>query len=398
MHDGTKPHDSKRLIFWAISLILVSFNLRTIFPSFGALMPEIREALHLSSTLVSIITTLPVLCLGLFAPFAPKLAQDLTIERTIYIALLLLASGIYIRGLNGLTGLVIGTIIAGASIAIINVLLPSLIKRDFSKFTGLMSGLYAMALLGGTAVSAGMTIPLQHFFQGSWSKALSCWSIPAILTCIIWYKQFPKNTVRSKILTPKIRGLLHCKLAWQVTIFMVLQSMYSFSVFGWLAPFLRDRGIAAIDASLIVSISIFLQTIACFLAPMIATRLPHQSWFNIVVVLLTLVGFLGCLAAPISSIIIWAVILGLGQGALTSIAMTMIVLRSESTFVAAKLSSMVQSIGFGIGAFGSLFIGLIYRSPNHFIQVEIFLVCIAILLLYFGFKAGQQRYVSTYTD
>lgn len=384
----------KTLIFWACSLILVAFNLRTIFPSFGALMPEIRQSLNLSSGLASLITTLPVLCLGLFAPFAPKLAQKLGIERTIFIIMFVLTIGILLRGTGELSGLLIGTILAGGAIAIINVLLPSLIKRDFSQSIGLMSGLYAMALLGGAAIAAGTTLPLQQFFHGDWSSALAIWVVPAILAWLFWLFQYPQHSVPLKIIAPKIRGLWQCKLAWQVTLFMVLQSMYSFTVFGWLSPFLRDRGIAVFDASLIVSSSIFLQTIACFLAPVIATRLPHQSWFNVVVVLLTVIGFIGCLMAPLHTIWLWAVILGLGQGALTSIAMAMIVLRSENTHVAAQLSSMVQSVGFGFGAFGPLMVGLLYQSPGHFIKVEIFLACVALALIYVGFKAGQDRYVS----
>lgn len=158
----------KTLIFWACSLILVAFNLRTIFPSFGALMPEIRQSLNLSSGLASLITTLPVLCLGLFAPFAPKLAQKLGIERTIFIIMFVLTIGILLRGTGELSGLLIGTILAGGAIAIINVLLPSLIKRDFSQSIGLMSGLYAMALLGGAAIAAGTTLPLQQFFHGDY--------------------------------------------------------------------------------------------------------------------------------------------------------------------------------------------------------------------------------------
>lgn len=385
---------TKSLFLWAFGLILIAFNLRTIFPSFGALMPEIQKSLHLSKGWIALMTTLPILCLGIFSPLAPKFSEKLGIERTIFLVMLALLLGIILRGMGQTGSLLFGTILAGGAISIINVLLPSLIKRDFPKMIGIMSGLYAMALLGGAAFAAGITIPLEHVLKGDWTIALSFWAVPAIVAIIFWLIQSPKYTTTNNQCVVRVKGLWTCKLAWHVTMFMVLQSMSSFTIFAWLALFLRDRGLSALEASMIVSISILLQTIASFLAPIIATRLKHQSWFNTVVVIMTAIGFLGCLIASLKSVWLWSIILGIGQGALTSISMAMIVLRSENTHVAAKLSSMVQSIGFSVGAFGPLLIGLVYRSPNHFISVEIALIVISVALLYFGFKAGRNLYVS----
>ncbi|ESK40074.1 hypothetical protein P256_00513 [Acinetobacter nectaris CIP 110549] len=365
--------------------------LRTIFPSFGALMPEIKSSLHLSGGLVTLVTTLPILCLGIFAPLAPKLSEKLGIEKTILFVMIVLVVGIILRGVGKTED---GTILAGGAISIINVLLPSIIKRDFPEIIGLMSGLYAMALLGGAAFSAGITIPLEHIFNNSWTLAITMWAIPAGGAIVFWLFQSPKHIIKNHQTVPNVSGLWQCKLAWHITIFMVLQSMSSFTIFAWFALFLRDRGISSLEASLVVSISILLQTVASFVAPLIATKLKHQSWFNIAVVIMTLIGFLGCLIAPLKLIWLWSIILGIGQGALTSISMALIIFRSENTHVAAKLSSMVQTVGFGLGAFGPLIIGFVYRSPNHFLLVEVVFILIFLGLIYFGFKAGKDLYVS----
>ncbi|WP_175107650.1 MFS transporter, partial [Pararobbsia alpina] len=184
-----------------------------------------------------------------------------------------------------------------------------------------------------------------------------------------------------------------CPLAWQVTIFMVLQSMLSFTVFGWLAPILRDRGVPAGHAGLVVSVSVILQTLACLVAPGMAAKLPNQRVLNAVVVVLAVSGFLGCLFAPLSTLWFWAVVQGIGQGALTSIALTLIVLRSRNAHIAAELSGMVQGVGYGVGAAGPLLVGVLHGWTGNFDSVGWMFAAVGVAAIVFGFLAGRARYV-----
>ena len=383
-----------RSFFLACSIVLVALNLRTAFPSLGAVLSDIRISLGLTAAATSALTTLLVLCLGVFAPLAPYLARKAGAERTIFVLMAALSAGIWLRGNGNIYGLLAGSAVVGSAIAIINVLVPGLIKRDFSTSTGLIAGLYSMALLSGAAMAAGLTLPLQRLLGGGWATALALWSLPAAVAGACWSLQVPKGRAVPRLAALKVKGVWRCTLAWQLTLFMALQSMYSFTVFGWLAPFLQGRGLAPLEASVIVCSSILLQTIACLAAPLIATRLPNQSWFNVVVVLLTTIGFLGCLSAPVQQIWFWAGMQGIGQGALTAIAITMIVLRSDNAQVAAELSSMVQGVGYGIGATGPLVVGLLYDPYMGFEQVECFLAAVGGALLYFGYTSGRRRFVS----
>lgn len=149
-----------------------------------------------------------------------------------------------------------------------------------------------------------------------------------------------------------------------------------------------------LESSVIVSSSILLQMVACLFGPLIATRLPSQSWFNVVVVVLTTVGFLGCLSAPLDTVWLWGGVQGIGQGALTSIAITMIVLRSANAQVAAELSSMVQGVGYGLGALGPLLVGVLYTPVIGYAHVEIFLSGVGVAMLYFGYTSGRRRLVA----
>ena len=156
-----EPHRSKSTmvrVLLGASLVLIAFNLRPVFSSASALLPEIRDVLGLSSTGASLLTTLPVVCLGLFSPLAPRLAQRIGTERTLLAVIVLVALGTALRGLSSIPLLFLGTALAGAAIAVGNVLLPGLVKRDFPDRAALMTGCYTMALCAGAASAAAAAI------------------------------------------------------------------------------------------------------------------------------------------------------------------------------------------------------------------------------------------------
>lgn len=389
-----------RQIVLGASLVLIAFNLRPLFSSFGAVLPEFLHSTGLSAASASLITTLPVLCLGVFAPLAPMLSRRFGTERTILALMALLSAGVALRGLGavgayGIGMVLLGTALAGASIAVINVLLPGLVKRDFSHRTGLMTGLYTMALCAGAAAAAGLTLPLERWLGNSWPAALAVWAAPAALVALLWLPQVPRQRASSHLAGERVRGLWRCPLAWQVTLFMVLQSMLSFSVFGWLAPALRERGVEGASAGMIVSVSVLVQTVACLIAPPLAARSRDQRLINAIVVILAVGGFLGCLFAPLTQVWFWAVVQGLGQGSLTSVALTLIVLRSQDARVAAQLSSMVQGVGYGFGAAGPLLVGLLHGWTHGFGAVGIFFALVGVCAVLTGLGAGRNLHVRT---
>src|SRR3546814_11936800 len=93
--------------------------------------------------------------------------------------LVLLVIGTALRGYGGIPALFAGTALAGASIAVGNVLLPSLVKRDFAQHAATMTGLYTMALCGGGATAAALPLPIHHVFQDLWAVSLSPWALRA---------------------------------------------------------------------------------------------------------------------------------------------------------------------------------------------------------------------------
>ena len=263
------------------SLVLIAFNLRPLFSSLSVLLPEMMQATGLSSAGASLLTTLPVVCLGIFAPFAPRLAQRYGAERTLLGVMALLALGTALRGFGSVPILFAATFVAGAAIAVGNVLLPGLVKRDFPDSMALMTGLYTMALCAGAAAASGLTLPIEHYVAGSWSTALAVWAVPAFAVLLLWTPQAFASRHRASHSGFRVTGLWRDRLAWQVTLFMGLQSALAYSIFGWLAPILRERGFDATAAGAIVSVSVMAQVVACLaVLAVVVHRSPTLARFS----------------------------------------------------------------------------------------------------------------------
>ncbi|WP_308908374.1 CynX/NimT family MFS transporter [Pseudomonas canadensis] len=391
------PPVVSRLWLLLCGLVLVALNLRPALSSLSPLLNDVSTSLGLSAAKAGLLTTLPVLCLGLFAPLAPILARRFGAERVVLGILLTLAAGILLRSSFGEVGLFAGSLIAGASIGIIGVLLPGIVKRDFAKQAGTMTGVYTMALCLGAALAAGATVPLSHYFGDSWNIGLGFWIAPALLAALFWLPQVGQKHGAHRV-AYRVKGLLRDPLAWQVTLYMGLQSSLAYIVFGWVPSILISRGLSPTEAGLALSGSIIVQLLSALTAPWLATRGKDQRLAIVVVMVLTLGGLFGCLYAPIDGLWGWAILLGLGQGGTFSLALTLIVLRSRDAHVAANLSSMAQGIGYTLASLGPLAVGLIHDWTGGWAATGWVFALIGLGAIVAGLGAGRAKYVGVSSE
>jgi MFS transporter, CP family, cyanate transporter len=380
-----------------LGLVLVAMNLRPALSSLSPLLNDVSASLGLSAAKAGLLTTLPVLCLGLFAPLAPLLARRFGAERVVLGILLTLAAGIILRSSLGETGLFAGSLIAGASIGIIGVLLPGIVKRDFAKQAGTMTGVYTMALCLGAALAAGATVPLSHYFGDSWNMGLGFWIVPALVAALFWLPQVGQKHGAHQV-AYRVKGLLRDPLAWQVTLYMGLQSSLAYIVFGWVPSILISRGLSATEAGLALSGSIIVQLLSALTAPWLATRGKDQRLAIVVVMLLTLGGLFGCLFAPLEGLWGWAILLGLGQGGTFSLALTLIVLRSRDSHVAANLSGMAQGIGYTLASLGPLAVGVLHDWTGGWGATGWVFGVIGLGAIIAGLGAGRALYVGVASE
>ncbi len=377
----------------AIGLVAVAFNLRDLFASMGTLLAEASRGDGLSALGASLVTMLPVLCLGIFAPLAPPLARRLGTEWTVMLALAAIALGTGMRGLAPASALFAGSILAGLGIAVANVLLPGIIKRDFADRTAGAMGLYSMLLCVSGTLGAGVSAPLMNALGGSWRAALGFWAWPALAAAVIWLPQLARRNGADRGGHGAVRGLWRNGLAWQVTLFMAFQSAGFYAGLGWLPELLRERGLGTQQAGYVMSVSIFLQIVAALAAPPLAARGRDQRLATLASMLITAAGIAGYFYGPMSGIWLWAALLGLGQGAAFAVALTLIVLRASDAQVAAQLSSMVQTVGYIVAAFGSLIAGMVYDWTGGWGALALLFFALVVVGAISGWGAGRSELI-----
>ena len=341
-----------------MALLLVSFNLRPAVTSLGPVLPEVMRSTGLSTAGASLLTTLPALCFGLFAPVAPALARRFGIERTVLAMMLGLAAGTLLRWAEVPMALFAAAILSGASIGVVNVLLPGLVKRDFSDRVALMTGLYSMMLSIGAAGASGSSAPLAIAFH-SWGLSLGIWAAPALIAALALIPVLPLDFRPAE--RRRLPSLWRNPLAWQVTLLMGFQSATTYCAFGWLPPILRARGMDPVAAGLVLSVSVLVQVAATLGGAPVAQLFRDQRLPAVLSITVGSIGFLGCLWLPLGFVWPSAVVMGLGQGAVFSMALSIIVLRAPDTATAAQLSGMAQAVGYVIAAAAPFLVGLAHQ-------------------------------------
>jgi len=254
-----------------------------------------------------------------------------------------------------------------------------------------------MALCLGAAMAAGATVPLSHHFTDSWALGLGFWVVPALVAAVFWLPQVGKKQGAHHA-AYRVRGLLRDPLAWQVTLYMGLQSSLAYIVFGWLPSILIGRGLTPTQAGLVLSGSVIVQLASSLAAPWLATRGKDQRLAIVVVMLLTLGGLFGCLYAPIEGLWGWAILLGLGQGGTFSLALTLIVLRSRDAHVAANLSGMAQGIGYTLASMGPFAVGLVHDWTGGWTALGWIFGVIGLGAIVAGLGAGRSLFVQVESE
>lgn len=355
----------RRLLPFLALMILVALNLRPALSSMAPMLVRIQQDLGLSGLAIGVLTTLPVLCLGLFAPLAPWLTRLLGAERTLSVALLVLGIALVVRANSHPLPLYLGTLGVGAAIGIAGTLLPALVKRELAQGADLVTGVYTMALCLGGALGAGFSVPLAELF-GSWRLALGSWAGLAFIALLAWRLHIPHPRPERPALPrrgPKLR-LTRQALAWQVTGYMGSQSALAYIVFGWLPTLLQRRGMDEAAAGWLLAASVMGQLVTALGAPWLARLGRDQRPTILALLACTAAGVLVLLQAPLEWRWWGAMLLGLGQGGSFSMALTLIVLRSANSQLAGQLSSMAQGIGYSIAATGPLLVGILIEYSD----------------------------------
>lgn len=377
-----------------LGIILVATNLRAPITSVGPLSSIISKELSLSGAQAGLITTIPLLSFALISPLAPKLAKRYGIERTIFASLILLIIGMSIRYIPSIPTLFLGTMLLGCAIAVSNVLLPGLVKKEFYQQGGFVTGLYSVSMSLSGAIASGVSIPLINNFGLSWNQSLSLWALLAGIAFIGWLPQIKKKQVIATTEhTEQEVNLWKSPLAWSVTLFMGIQSLIFYVLVAWLPTMLISQGMPTGKAGGMLSLLQVTLLPVSFIMPMIIEKRDNQCSLAVLSFVLFFLGISGLFFTQTLIIAVSVISLGIAGGVAFSLSMMFFNLRTSNAHEASELSGMAQSVGYLLAATGPFLFGLLHDTTNNW-QISLFLLLImTVILLFVGLKAGKKEVV-----
>ncbi|WP_145414237.1 CynX/NimT family MFS transporter [Paenibacillus xylanexedens] len=364
--------------FYLFALFIAALNLRPIITSVASIMSMIQSELGISALTASLLTTLPVLCMGLFAPAATTLSQRIGLERTIFISLLLITLATALRSVDpSVTILIVTALVGGIGISLAGPLLSSFIKKYFPASPGIVS-IYSVSMTIGAALASGLTIPIYTQRQHNLSLALSCWAILGIVAVLFWVGLIRKNKPSSSR-TERVKLPLGNKKAIQFTLFFGFMASMFYSLTAWISPIALSFGYSSQSAALLLTVFTLIQVPVALLIPNLVNRSGKIKLWLVLCSVSELIGLVLLLSPmPMLPAVIF---LGIGAGGLFPLALMLPIMATNTAEEAGTWSAMSQMGGYIMGAFGPLIIGWIFDLSGHFYGSIMAMLVIVLLMI-----------------
>lgn len=420
--------------------MLVASNLRPVIASVPPLVDRLVAVFGLSSVAAGALTTLPVVCMGLFAPTAALAARRFGDATVLTGAMGLIAVGAAVRAVGGLVGLYGGTAVAGIGIAVAGTLLPTFVRSRTPDRIGPITGIYTATLIFGAFVASGLTEPLREALGWSPQAVLAVWTLPAVVALAVWlFTPRPPSAASSgppagaapsdRVVAPaevasapetapqpepaslpacaatsatafeavvadQARGPWRSRAAWLGTLFMGGQSLLFYGTLAWLAATYTSLGMSARQAGLLLAVFSATQVVTALAMPVLAHRAGNvRPWIAVSVGLTTAGLALVALVPAVSPVApwAWAALLGLGMGGNLSLALTVVTQSAPTPAAASAYSGMAFFVGYLLAAVGPVAAGALRDATGGFTAVFATLAVLGVVTLALGLAAGRTR-------
>jgi len=388
------PAGKQRALLIA-GILLIATSLRVTFTGAAPLLDAIRTDYALTTAQTGLLTTLPLLAFALISPLAAGLARRIGMERSLMIALLLIIAGIALRSLPSAALLFGGTAVIGCGIALGNVLLPGLIKRDFPGQVAKLTGAYSLTMGAAAALGSALVVPVALSGAG-WHGALLMLMVFPLLALLLWLPQWRQRPAGSLSGSRALqsRGIWRSTLAWQVTLFMGINSLIYYVIIGWLPAILQSHGYSETEAGSLHGLLQLATAAPGIVVPLILLRLKDQRGVAGLSALMCAVSSAGLWFMP-DLAVMWTLIFGFGSGATMILGLTFIGLRASSAHQAAALSGMAQSVGYLLAACGPPLMGKIHDANGDWRIPLLACGLVSVVMAICGILAGRDREITS---
>jgi MFS transporter, CP family, cyanate transporter len=382
-----------RVISYSVfAFFLLAANLRPALTAVGPLLGAIRASLGLSGTSAGLLPTLPLLIFAGFSPFA-RLGNVFGIERTLAGCLALIVAGVALRSAGSIAALFGGTVIFAIGIGIANVLVPSLIKRDFPRQVGTMTTAYVMVMTLSGAIATGLAVPLSAHLAGGWQFSLVVWAGFALIALVCWLPQTQNADVAFRVRNYQGRSssapIWRSAAAWQVTVFMGLQFLIYYVTITWVPLYLVNNGQSAAMAGWLLTLYQVMSFAVGAVAPVLMRSGRDQRLLAVTASLITALCTGGLSAVPRLAGL-WLFVSGGSFGITFILAFALIGMRTSDHQRAVSLSTMSQATAYLIAAAGPVVFGWLHDHTAGWTMPILSLAAIGVVQAVAGFGAGRQ--------
>ncbi|MFJ2683809.1 cyanate transporter [Pseudomonas sp. NPDC087342] len=382
-----------RPALWLIaSIVLVALNLRPSMAAVGPLLSAIRGDIPLSFSTASLLTMLPVMAMGLAMFLGMRVAQRFGEHRTIDLSLVIIGVATVSRlYLDSTLELILSAVLAGVGIALIQAVMPALIKSRFSDNVSLFMGLYVTSIMGGAAIAASFS-PFVLAQTGSWRMGLAIWALLALLALGFWFAQ--RSAIPQLPAAPQGRqeSFVGNSRAWLLAIFFGLGTASYTCVLAWLAPYYVEKGWSEQNAGLLLGFLTAMEVISGLVTPAIANRSQDKRLVLAVLLALIMAGFCGLILSPERFSLLWPCLLGLGIGGLFPMSLIVSLDHLDNPRRAGGLTAFVQGIGYLIAGLSPLIAGMIRDQLGSFEWAWWSLTAVMAVMIVMVLRFNPKRY------
>lgn len=374
----------KQSLFFVPGIILIGVSLRTPFTVLPIILGNISQGLEVEVSSLGVLTSLPLLMFTLFSPFSTRLAQKIGLEHLFTYSLFFLTIGSLIRLIN-LPLLYLGTLMVGASVAVINVLLPSLIQANQPKKIGFLTTLYVTSMGIATALASYLAVPITQ--ASSWKGLILLLTLLCLATFLVWlpnhrynHRLAPQTKQKSQI------KVMRNKQVWAIIIFSGFQSLIFYTVMTWLPTMSIHAGLSSHEAGLLTSILSLISIPFSMTIPSLTTSLSTRNR-QLMLTLVSLAGVVGIsmLFFPINNFIYWLTIhllIGTATSALFPYLMVNFSLKTSAPEKTAQLSGLSQTGGYILAAFGPTLFGYSFDLFHSWVPAVAFIYILMTVALF----------------
>ena len=385
----THPADRRSLVSTLIALVVVALVLRPQIIAIGPLQPAIQSDLDISHSLVGALSAIPILCMGLFAPLGARVARRLGARNALALCAGLVITFGLLRSVAPSPVLVLGlTFGIGLGMGLAGPIMPRVVRRSLPSHPALGTGAYATGLVVGSLAAAGLAVELAGP-QGDWRRSLAIMSLAGVVSLVVWLVLAPRDSGTGDEVAPARIAWSH-PAGWVLGFIFGLQSIVFYGVAAWLAAVYVDRGWSEAAAAQLVAVFIAVGLVATITLPLIADRVGTRRGQLIASAATTLVGLVGLVLFP-GPAVLWAVILGLGTGAIFPIVLTLPVDAGGTAGDVAATAARMLLIGYVLSAVGPFALGLARDVTGDFTTSLWLLVGLAVAMVVLAALITPER-------